>query len=93
MDLYDPVWSKEPAVVSQGYLCFPEIPRPANPPLYPSQGVPATQHPQPDQREMPSDNEIMELNIQQDIPDLIDVPKEVISDFDAWAQSVLDYSW
>ena len=44
---------------------------------------------QPDQIDMPPDHELME----PDIPDFIDVPEEVISDFDALAQSVLDYPW
>ena len=43
--------------------------------------------------ETPPDHELMELNIQEDIPDLTDVPEEVISDFDAWVQSLLDYPW
>ena len=33
----------------------------------------------------------MELDILEDIPDILDVPEEVISDFEAWVQSVLDY--
>ena len=49
--------------------------------------------PQPDQIEMSLDHELMELNILEDIPDLIHVPEEVISDFDAQAQSVVDYPW
>ena len=35
----------------------------------------------------------MEIEILEDIPDLLDVPDEVLSDFEAWAQSVLDYPW
>ena len=35
----------------------------------------------------------MELDIQEDIPDLLDVPEEVISDFDVWAQDVLSYQF
>ena len=33
----------------------------------------------------------MELNIPKDIPDLLDVPEEVMSDFDIWAQDLLSY--
>ena len=33
----------------------------------------------------------MELDIPEDIPDLIDVPEDVMSDFDAWAHDMLSY--
>ena len=64
---------------------------PATPPPQPNQGVPVTLPPQPDQLEIPPD--LMELNILEDIPDLLNVPEEVFSYFEAWAQSVLDYLW
>ena len=35
----------------------------------------------------------MELDILDDIPDLLDVPKEVMSEFDTWAQDVLSYQF
>ena len=50
VDLDDPVWSKEPVLDSQMYLCIHEIPRPATPPNQPSpQPIPATPHLQHDQ--------------------------------------------
>ena len=66
---------------------------PATPSLQPNQGVPATPPPQSDQIEMAPDHELMELDMLEYIPDFLDVPEEVISDFDVWAQSVLDYPW
>ena len=104
VDLDDPVWSKEPVPDSQEDLCIHDIPRPATPspqpnqrvpstpPLQHNQGLPATPAPHPDQIEMPPDHEVMELNIPGDVPDLINVPKEVISDFDTWVQTVLVYA-
>ena len=50
--------------------------------------MPATPPPQPGQVD-----EFMELGTQEDILDLIDIQEEVLSDFDAWAHSVLDYPW
>ena len=102
-DLDDPVWSKEPVLDSHEYLCIHEIPRPAIPtsqtnqgvpaiqPPHPNQGVPAMPPQQPGQVERPPD--VLKLDIPESIPDLLDVPEEVISDFEAWAQSVLDYPW
>ena len=49
--------------------------------------------PQPGQADMPPEHELMELDIPDDIPDIIDVPEEVLSDFDAWTNSMLDYGW
>ena len=37
--------------------------------------------------------ELMELDIPKDTPDLLDVPQEVMSDLDAWAQYVLRYQF
>ena len=65
---------------------------PATPSPQPNQGVPTTLPLQPDQTEMTWDHNFKELDIPKDILDLIDVPEEVISDFDTWAQSVLDYT-
>ena len=53
---------------------------PATPSQKPNQGVPATPPQQPDQIELPPDHRLMELDIPEDIPDLIDVPDKVISD-------------
>ena len=58
------------------YLCIHQIPRPATLPS------------QPDQVEMPPKTEHMDIDIQKDIPDLIDVPIEILSDFDSWAHSM-----
>ena len=91
VDLDDPVWSKDLVLDSCEYLHMHEIPRLATPPPQPIQGVPASKPPQPDQVEMPPD--LMELDILEDIPNLLDVPEEVISGFEAWVQSVLDYPW
>ena len=55
--------------------------------------MPATPLSQPDQLQMPPDQEHMEIDIPENTLDFIDVPEEVISDFDAWAHSVLDYPW
>ena len=35
----------------------------------------------------------MDIQIPEDLPDLIYVPEELLSDFDCWAHSVLDYQW
>ena len=63
------------------------------PPPQPNQWVPATLPQQPDQGEVPLEFELMELDIPEDMPDLLDVPEEVIYDFDAWAQDVLSYQF
>ena len=55
--------------------------------------IPATPPPQPEQVEMPLQYELMELDIPEDMPDLIDFLEEVLLDFDVWAHSVLDYEW
>ena len=41
-----------------------------------------TPTPQPDKIEMPLDYELMELDVLEDIPDLLDFLEEVMSDFD-----------
>ena len=35
----------------------------------------------------------MDIKILEDLPDLINVLKELLSDFDSWAHSVIDYQW
>ena len=88
------MWSGEPVPDSWEYLCIHEIPRPAIPPPQPNEvEMPANPLLQPDQVEMPPEPELMESDIPEDIPDLIDIPEEVLSDFNAWAHSVLDYEW
>ena len=85
-------------------FAFIKILRPATPsphpqpvqatqPLKPDQGVPATLPQQPEQVEVPLEFELMELHIPEDIPDLLDIPEEVMSNFDAWAQDVLSYQY
>ena len=92
-DLDDQVGSEEPVPDSLKCLSIHGIPMLATPYPQANQGVPATPPPQPNQIEIPLDHEPMELYIPEDIPDLIDVPEEVISDFDAWVQNVLVYPW
>ena len=85
------MWDKEPVPDSRESFCIHEIPRPATPtpPLYHqpypqlNQGVPDTMPQQPDRVEVSPEFELMELDIQEDIPDLLDVPQEVVSNFDA----------
>ena len=40
---------------------------------------------------MPAEHALMELDILEDIPAIIGVLEEVLSDFGAWVHSVLDY--
>ena len=35
----------------------------------------------------------MDIDIPEDIPDLINVPEDILLDFDAWAHSVMEYQW
>ena len=98
-DLDDVVWSEEPVLDSQEYLCIHPISRPATPPPQPNQvemplgpGQPASPLPQPDQVEMPQVPESMDIDILEDIPELIDIPKKYYQT-DAWAHSVLEYQW
>ena len=80
-DLDDLLWSKEPPPNSQKHQSINQISRPAIPPL------------QPNQVEVPPEPEQMDIKIPEDLPDLIKVPKELLSDFDSWANSVLEYKW
>ena len=67
---------------------------PATPPLQPDQvEMPMTPSPPTGQVEMHPEHELMELDITEDMPNLIDIQEEVLSDFDAWAHSLLDYEW
>ena len=64
----------------------------ATPSLQPDQvEMPATPPPQPEQVEMSPQYELMESDIPEDMPDITDIQEEVLSDFDAWVHSVLDY--
>ena len=49
--------------------------------------------PQPKQMEMPPEPEHVDIDIPVEIPDLIDVPEELLSDFDSWTHSILEYQW
>ena len=68
-------------------------PIPETTPPWLNQELPVTPLPQPDQVEMSLDYEVMDLDIPEDLPDLIDVPEDVMSDFDAWVQDVLGYQY
>ena len=48
---------------------------------------------QPDQVEVFQEFEVLELDIPEDKTDLLDVPQEVMPDFDAWGQDVLSYQF
>ena len=99
VDLDDPVWSEEPVPDNWEYLCIHLTPRPATPPPQPNQvemppepKQPALQPPQPNQVVMlPPVSENMDIDIPEDIPDFINIPEEILSDFDAWAHSVPKY--
>ena len=71
-ELDDPVWSEEPVPDGWEYMCIHQIPRPA------------TQPQQPDQVEMPQEPEHLDIDIQEDIPGHINVPEELLLDFDSF---------
>ena len=52
---------------------------------------PATPTPQPEEVEMLPVPENMDIDIPEAIPDLINVPEDLLSDFDVWVQNVLEY--
>ena len=79
-DLDDQVWSEKPVPNSWEYLLIHQIPKPATHPLNPI-------------KEMPTEPEQMDIHILEDLSDLINVPEELLLDFDSWAHSVLDYQW
>ena len=41
---------------------------------------------------MSTEPQLRDIDILEDIPDLIDIPEEILLDFDAWAHSVLGLS-
>ena len=43
--------------------------------------------------EVPPDYELTDLDIPEDIPDLLDIPEDDMSDFSAWVQDVLSYQF
>ena len=63
------------------------LPALATPPQQSHQGVPVSSPQQ--QVEVPQELELVELDIPDNIPDFLYVPKEIMSDFDAWVQDVL----
>ena len=42
---------------------------------------------------MPQEPEQMDIDIWEDLTDLNNVPEELLSNFDFWVHSVLDYQW
>ena len=80
-DLDDLVWCEKSVPDSWEYLCIHQIPSPATPGS------------QPNQVEMPPEPENLDIDIPEDIPCLINVPEELLSDFDSWAHSVLENRW
>ena len=101
-ELDDSEWDEELVLDSEEYLCIPENPRlatlpphpqpiPVIPPPQPNQGLPDTLPKQLNQVEMAPKLELMELDILHDTPDLIDIPKDIVSDFEAWVHDVLSY--
>ena len=96
------MWDDKPIPDSREYFCIQKIPRHATPPptptaytsdpiLQPHQGAPASSHQH--QLQVPQELELKEFDILDDIPDLLDVVKEVMFDFDAWARDVLSYQF
>ena len=64
---------------------------PVTPPPQPNQGFPAL--PPQHQLVMPLALDIKDLDEPNDIPDLIDVPKEIVLGFEALANDVLNYQF
>ena len=58
-------------------------------PMHSPDSRPAIPTPLPYQVEMPPEPEQMDTEIPEDLPDLIDVLKELLSDIDSWAHSLL----
>ena len=101
-DIDDLVRDEEPVPDSRECLCICEICRLSTTPPQPvpvtqllqlDQGIPAMSPQQPDQVEVPLHLKLMELDTTEDVPNLLDVPEEVMSDFDVWAQDVLSYQF
>ena len=68
-------------------------PVPVTPAPQPNQGLPDTPPQHPNQVEVPPELELMELDVLDDIPDLIDMPEDTVLDFEAWAHNVLSYQF
>ena len=89
-------WTTENISASTKILGWPPQPpnlqpAPVTPPLQSHEDVPVS--PPQYQVEVPQELKLMELDIPDDIPDFLNVPKEVMFDFDAWAQDVLSYQF
>ena len=67
-DFDDPIWSEKPVSNSQTCKCFHQIP------------TPATSPPESNQVEMPQEPGQMDIDILEDLPDLISIPNELLSD-------------
>ena len=103
-ELDNPVWDEELVPDNREYLYIYEIPRPGTPPPHP-QPIPLTlplqpwprtsrhTYEQPKQVEVFPELELMEQDVPDNIPDLIDVPRDTLLDFEAWAYDVLSYQF
>ena len=87
-ELNNPVCSEEPIPYRQ--LCIHQI---LHHSITGHTSRPATPTLQPTQEEILSEAELMDTSILDDLPDVINVPEELSSDFDSWAQSVLKHQW
>ena len=50
-------------------------------------------HPISHSKEVLTEAELMDISILDDLPDIMDVPEKLSSDFDFWSQSVLGHQW
>ena len=93
-DLDDPDGPRSLLPDSLEYLCIHQILRQTTLSLQPNQGeMLATPPQQPNQVEMPTEPDLMDIDIPEDIPDFIDIPEEILLDIVAWAHSVLEYQY
>ena len=88
-ELEDPVWLEQP-IPNRQWLCIHQIQHWS---ITGHTPVPTTPAPQPVQEEVLPEGEEMNISILDDLPDDINVPKELYSDLDSWAQSVLGHLW
>ena len=87
-ELSDQVWSEEP-IPNRQQLCIHQIPCHS---IISDSPRPATLPPWPI-REVFPEPKLIDIEIMDDLPDIIDDPKELSSDFVSWAQSVLRQQW
>ena len=88
----------EKLFASMKFLCWPPHPYPCSLYQQPHPCIPTKESQphlprKPDQVEVPRQFELMEQDIPDDIPDLLDIPQEVMTDFDAWAHDVPSYQF